>query len=58
VKTVTDDPVASVMRNEIATKRDQGTVRFTRPLREDGTFPKYGGRGDPNKAESFACAAN
>jgi len=43
----------------IATKRDQGgNAGFARPLCEYGTFPKYQGSGDPNKAESFACAAN
>jgi len=43
----------------IASKRDStGTVRFTRPLCDYGTFPKYLGEGDPNKASSFACVAN
>ena len=43
----------------IATKRDpDGNARYTRPLCEYGTFPKYLGRGDPSKASSFACAAN
>jgi feruloyl esterase len=43
----------------IASKHDQaGSLRFTRPLCEYGSYPKYLGTGDPNQASSFACTAN
>jgi feruloyl esterase len=43
----------------VATRHDpDGAVRFTRPLCEYGTYPKYRGSGDPNEASSFSCAAN
>jgi feruloyl esterase len=44
---------------QLATKRDSsGTVKFTRPLCDYGTYPKYNGTGDPNQAASFACVPN
>lgn len=44
---------------QIASKLDnKGNVKFQRPLCEVGTHPKYNGKGDPNKATSFACVKN
>lgn len=40
----------------IAARRDAtGATAFTRPLCEYGSYPKYQGKGDPNKASSFVC---
>lgn len=44
----------------VATKNDQSApdgVKFTRPLCEYGSYPKYKGSGDPTKASSFVCTA-
>lgn len=44
----------------LATKRDprSGAAAFTRPLCEHPAWPRYRGRGDPDKAESFECVAD
>ncbi|NKI72736.1 tannase/feruloyl esterase family alpha/beta hydrolase [Collimonas pratensis] len=43
----------------VATKLNaDGTVKATRPLCLVGTYPKYKGSGDVNKAENFTCAAD
>jgi feruloyl esterase len=41
-------------RTPVASKADPtGVVRFTRPLCEYPSYPRYVGYGDPNKAASF-----
>jgi len=44
----------------VASKLEPGTgkVRFTRPLCEYPRWPRYDGRGDINRAGSFACVAD
>lgn len=40
----------------VATRLDpSGAARYTRPVCEYGTFPKYAGTGDSNSAASYAC---
>jgi Tannase and feruloyl esterase len=44
----------------LASKRDAATgkPRFTRPLCEYPSWPRYDGKGDLNQASSFACVAD
>ena len=45
--------------NQVAAKLDAaGKPTFTRPLCEVGSYPRYKGKGDVNKATSFACQQN
>jgi hypothetical protein len=46
--------IGTKFEDDLATTR---RVELTRPLRVHQTVPRYSGKGDPNDAANFRCAA-